>query len=210
MLEKTGPLCTRNSPVRASRIGVPAMSLGSRSGVNWMRLKPVSMALASVRTMSVLARPGSPSSSTCPPVSRAMRRASTAASVRPRARARRRSPGERARGRPLRCRLSAPAPPLRRPASGHVHRAPADHGADDADLLKRLGIGLVGILREDHEVRQLSGRDRPLEMLFVEARAPLRVAMRRASLTVTRWLGPHTRPSESVRVTIDCRAIIGS
>ena len=39
---------------------VPMMSAGIRSGVNWMRLKSRSSASASVRTSSVLPRPGTP------------------------------------------------------------------------------------------------------------------------------------------------------
>ena len=46
---------------------VPRMSAGIRSGVNWMRLKERSSTSPSVRTSSVLPRPGTPSSSTCPP-----------------------------------------------------------------------------------------------------------------------------------------------
>ncbi len=42
---------------------VPMMSAGIRSGVNWMRLNSRSSASASVRTSSVLPRPGTPSSS---------------------------------------------------------------------------------------------------------------------------------------------------
>ena len=45
-------------------------SAGSRSGVNWMRLKLRRSPWASVRTASVLARPGTPSSRMWPPVSR--------------------------------------------------------------------------------------------------------------------------------------------
>ncbi len=42
---------------------VPVMSLGMRSGVNWMRLKPSCSACASVEMSSVFARPGTPTSS---------------------------------------------------------------------------------------------------------------------------------------------------
>ena len=47
------------------------MSAGIRSGVNWMRENDSSSASASVRTSSVLPRPGTPSSSTWPPASSA-------------------------------------------------------------------------------------------------------------------------------------------
>ena len=50
---------TRSRRCRVScRISVPVMSAGIRSGVNWMRLKLRCKISASVRTMSVLARPG--------------------------------------------------------------------------------------------------------------------------------------------------------
>ena len=42
------------------------MSLGMRSGVNWMRLKAQPLTTASVRATSVLPRPGAPSTRTCP------------------------------------------------------------------------------------------------------------------------------------------------
>ncbi len=64
MLANTGPLTKRNCrpPVErsSSMISVPVMSDGIRSGVNWMRLNSRSMAEAMVRTISVLARPGTP------------------------------------------------------------------------------------------------------------------------------------------------------
>ena len=49
---------------------VPMTSAGSRSGVNWMRAKRALIASQRVRTVSVLARPGTPSSRTWPPVRR--------------------------------------------------------------------------------------------------------------------------------------------
>jgi hypothetical protein len=45
---------------------VPVMSAGMRSGVNWMREKGRLNVRPRVRTSSVLPRPGTPSSSTCP------------------------------------------------------------------------------------------------------------------------------------------------
>src|SRR4029079_13505582 len=71
MLANTGP-CTKRklrAPLAASssRISVPVMSLGTRSGVNWIRWKSRCTASASERTMSVFARPGTPTSSACPP-----------------------------------------------------------------------------------------------------------------------------------------------
>ena len=42
---------------------VPVMSLGIRSGVNWMRLKERCSVCESVDTSNVLARPGTPTSS---------------------------------------------------------------------------------------------------------------------------------------------------
>ena len=44
---------------------MPVMSDGIRSGVNWMRLNVMSSDCASVLTMSVLARPGTPMSRAC-------------------------------------------------------------------------------------------------------------------------------------------------
>ena len=55
---KSGPFLTRNSWFFWSKIIVPITSAGSRSGVNWMREKVAWMISASVRTASVLARPG--------------------------------------------------------------------------------------------------------------------------------------------------------
>ena len=52
---------SRGGPVRASsRTMVPVMSDGIRSGVNWMRLKDTSRIWLMELTMSVLARPGTP------------------------------------------------------------------------------------------------------------------------------------------------------
>ena len=47
------------------------MSLGSRSGVNWIRLKLASMLRASVDAMVVLPVPGGPWMRMCPPARRA-------------------------------------------------------------------------------------------------------------------------------------------
>ena len=56
------------------------MSPGIRSGVNCTRLVSTASAAASERTSSVLATPGTPSISTCPPLSRATSSPETAAS----------------------------------------------------------------------------------------------------------------------------------
>jgi hypothetical protein len=50
----------------------------------------------------------------------------------------------------------------------------------------------------------------PLIACSNEAYAPLIVHTRSASSTVIRWLGPQTRPSKSLRVTMLCMAINGS
>ena len=67
MWENTGPGRNLNcfSPVAGSvkMTSVPVMSLGIRSGVNWMRLKESWSVLARVEMSSVLARPGTPMSS---------------------------------------------------------------------------------------------------------------------------------------------------
>ena len=52
---------------------VPVMSLGIRSGVNWMRENLRCSASATDETISVLASPGTPTSSACPPESSAVR-----------------------------------------------------------------------------------------------------------------------------------------
>ena len=70
MLAKIGPAMNVNwrRPVSGSscRMSVPVMSEGIRSGVNWMRLKERLEISATVLTSSVLASPGTPTSSTCP------------------------------------------------------------------------------------------------------------------------------------------------
>src|SRR5688500_13194756 len=61
MSVKIGPLRGLNVCSCGSKIIVPFRSAGSRSGVNWMRLKSASMVSESVFTASVLASPGTPS-----------------------------------------------------------------------------------------------------------------------------------------------------
>lgn len=72
-LQNTGPSSVSNAPESVWQIRVPTRSPGTRSGVNWMRRNEASRASASVRIVWVLARPGTPSSSGCPPASRATR-----------------------------------------------------------------------------------------------------------------------------------------
>ena len=66
MLAKSGPSRNRNSfsPVPGFTLitSVPVMSLGIRSGVNWIRRKLICMAWARVEIRSVFARPGTPTS----------------------------------------------------------------------------------------------------------------------------------------------------
>ena len=76
----TGPLVSVNSLVRKSNRLVPVMSPGIRSGVNWMRLKSSDRQRAKTRARSVLAVPGSPSSSACPSARSATRSSDTASS----------------------------------------------------------------------------------------------------------------------------------
>ena len=68
---KIGPLTKRKLrrplPELSSSTSEPMMSEGIRSGVNWMRLASSPSTLPSVSTSSVLARPGTPISSACPP-----------------------------------------------------------------------------------------------------------------------------------------------
>src|SRR5262245_40512471 len=76
MLVKIGPLTKRNSRRPwsfSSRTVVPVMSEGIRSGVNWMRLKATSRIWLIELTMSVLARPGTPTSRQWPRVKTAAR-----------------------------------------------------------------------------------------------------------------------------------------
>ena len=70
-LPKTGPSSVWNSPVSGRQMRVPTRSAGTRSGVNCTRLKEPPSTRASVRMVSVLARPGTPSSRTWPPTSSA-------------------------------------------------------------------------------------------------------------------------------------------
>src|SRR4051794_30437780 len=69
-LQKTGPSSTSKPPSPAApprKILVPTRSAGTRSGVNCSRLKEPPSTSATVFTVRVLARPGTPSSRTCPP-----------------------------------------------------------------------------------------------------------------------------------------------
>ncbi len=63
---KTGPSRNGNVPVDASYTSEPVTSPGIRSGVNWMRFVSSDIAAARLRTSSVFATPGTPSSSTWP------------------------------------------------------------------------------------------------------------------------------------------------
>ena len=62
MWAKSGPGTKRNSrrPATSSMTLVPVMSLGIRSGVNWMRRKVRDVISAMQETIIVLARPGTP------------------------------------------------------------------------------------------------------------------------------------------------------
>ena len=73
---KIGPGRNAKVPLSGRYTLVPMMSEGSRSGVNWTRLKPASIDAARQRAISVLAVPGTPSSSTCPRQRTASRRPS--------------------------------------------------------------------------------------------------------------------------------------
>src|ERR1035437_2262712 len=71
MLANTGPFVNWKVrlpvPWSSSSSSVPVMSLGIRSGVNWMREKDWSSASATVWMSSVFASPGTPIRMTCPP-----------------------------------------------------------------------------------------------------------------------------------------------
>ena len=55
---KIGPGRNSKSPSRWFQIEEPVTSEGIRSGVNWIRLKPVCVTCANERAVSVFARPG--------------------------------------------------------------------------------------------------------------------------------------------------------
>ena len=84
MLAKIGPFWKMNarSPVAGSCpiTVVPVMSDGIRSGVNWIRRKSSESSWAIVSISSVLARPGTPTSSVCPCASTAQSRFSIGSS----------------------------------------------------------------------------------------------------------------------------------
>lgn len=44
-----------------------------------------------------------------------------------------------------------------------IHRSPADHGADDLDVLDPVLTDGVRIVRKDHEIRELARRNRSLD-----------------------------------------------
>ena len=71
---RAGTGTRRHRPPPPSRMSWPVTSEGMRSGVNWTRFKSRSRAAASVLTISVLATPGTPSSSTWPRASSAATR----------------------------------------------------------------------------------------------------------------------------------------
>src|SRR5512133_493921 len=77
---KIGPLVSTNPLVWKLNRLVPRTSPGIRSGVNWIRLNPIPSAVAKARASSVLATPGTPSTSTCPSESSATSRRSRALS----------------------------------------------------------------------------------------------------------------------------------
>src|SRR3954452_5017669 len=82
-LQNTGPSSTSKPPSPAApprKILVPTRSAGTRSGVNCSRLKEPPSTSATVFTVRVLARPGTPSSRTCPPARRATSTRSSIAS----------------------------------------------------------------------------------------------------------------------------------
>ena len=70
-LAKIGPSFGRKAPSLGLKMSVPSRSAGSKSGVNWKRLKDASMVPASARIVNVFAKPGTPSSRMWPLVSRA-------------------------------------------------------------------------------------------------------------------------------------------
>ena len=69
-----GPSRVSNSPFEGSYTWVPTMSLGSRSGVHWIRENEALTMPANVAAAVVFARPGTLSSSVCPSASNVTRR----------------------------------------------------------------------------------------------------------------------------------------
>jgi hypothetical protein len=78
MFAKIGPGLNSNSRVPWLKTETPVMSLGSRSGVNWMRETEASTLRASDRASIVLPTPGTSSMSRCPSASSTVRASSTA------------------------------------------------------------------------------------------------------------------------------------
>ena len=76
----TGPGWNSKPRAGSRCMETPVTSDGMRSGVNWMRVKRRPSALASVRTSSVFAVPGTPSISRCPRARNATSASSMAAS----------------------------------------------------------------------------------------------------------------------------------
>jgi hypothetical protein len=54
-----------------------------------------------------------------------------------------------------------------RPWSSLIDCVAASHGAQDLDANNLAGIDGMGIVRQDHEIGQLAGGDRALDMLFM-------------------------------------------
>ena len=79
MLANTGPGRKPNSLVRWSNTLTPVTSLGSTSGVSWIRANEQSSERASARASVVLPTPGTSSTSTCPSASSATTARSTMA-----------------------------------------------------------------------------------------------------------------------------------
>ncbi len=69
-LQNTGPCSVSNVPVSGRNTRVPTRSLGTRSGVNWIRWNVPPSTAAAVLMVSVFASPGTPSISRWPPDSR--------------------------------------------------------------------------------------------------------------------------------------------
>ncbi len=66
IFENIGPFLNSNSEVFISNTEVPKISLGIKSGVNCIRLKPISKDFASNFAEMVFATPGTPSIRECP------------------------------------------------------------------------------------------------------------------------------------------------
>src|SRR5690606_9733168 len=168
MFAKIGPFTNRKrrAPVAASssRISVPVMSLGTRSGVNWIRRNSSAIASAIERIMSVLARPGTPTSSAWPPASIAMRTSSTTCSwpmIRFPTSARSCLATARSASASARPVTPADATIVFDAILSPIRASPPPHHHDHAALYRRAVAPYRVIVRQEQQLADLDGWDVP-------------------------------------------------